>query len=151
MKKNSIITKGSIFLLFVVIASCKSSRMIYSFESQTINDSLNNYFDNKKEYKSPDAQKKWFVLMRYNPAYYEIIVNNYFDMKKENPIRKIAQSTNRYIELSNGIKVPVIFESDILSYEMRSNNVGGFNIGGYYLKIVKENGEYSVKETAILF
>lgn len=150
MEKNSVIIYSVTFLLFIVVTSCKGPRVIYSFESQAINDTLNNYFDDK-EYKSPNAQKKWFVLMRYNPAYYEIIVNNYFYMKRENPIRKIAQSTNRYIELSNGIKVPVIFESDILSYEMRSSNVGGFNIGGYYLKIVKENGEYSIKETAILF
>ncbi|MDF2381368.1 hypothetical protein JMG10_07830 [Nostoc ellipsosporum NOK] len=63
-----------------------------------------------------------------------------------------VKKTNRFINVGNQLHIPVIFDIDFLSDDIKKITRGYVNFGGYYFKVIKsESGEYRVSETGVLF
>ena len=131
--------------------SCQTSnKVIYSFDSPDVTDSIDFFLKKHAAvHQSRYQNVKWVALLRETSGMFELIITEKFGGNKS-PINQILKKTNRFILIDN-LKVPLFFESDILSQEMRKANAGYVNWGGYYFKIVKENFNYKVLETGVLF
>ncbi|HRP37754.1 MAG TPA: hypothetical protein PLS50_08160 [Candidatus Dojkabacteria bacterium] len=126
------------------------TKVIYSFDSSDVTDSIILYLKKQEEvHQSPYQKVKWVALLRETAGVFELIITEKFGGTKS-PINELLKKGNRFILVDN-LKIPLFFESDILSLEMRKANVGSVNWGGYYFKIIKENFKYKVVETGVLF
>ena len=138
-------------IVLILLCSCQASnKIIYSFESPDVTDTVI-LFLKKQEgvHQSSYKNVKWVALLRETTGMFELIITEEFGGKRS-PINQLLKKANRFIIIDN-LKIPLFFESDILSSEMRKANVGTVNWGGYYFKITKENFTYKVIETGVLF
>ena len=142
-------------ILFILslffFCSCLTSRKInYSFESSNVADSIISTLKKYENiYQRPYQQTKWFVLLRQPNERFELIISEKLGDAKS-PINILIKKSNRYL-LVDKLKIPILFESDLISSEMRDAKVGYVNWGGYYFEILKENYYYKVVKTAVLF
>jgi len=145
--------KLAIFLILVSILFCScltSEKINYSFNSRSVDDTVIQFLKNhEKIHQAPYQQTKWFALLRESDGGFELILSERFG-DKEHPNNRLIRKTSRSLLIDN-LRIPVLFESDILSSEMRKEKVGAINWGGYYFKIEKVEYQYKVVQTAILF
>ena len=145
--------KLAIFLILVSIlfCSCLTSKKInYSFNSSSVDDTVIEFLRNREKiHHAPYKQIKWFALVKESDRGFELTLNEQFG-DKTYPFNRLIKKTSRFL-LVGDLKIPILFESDILSSEMRKEKVGYVNWGGYYFKIEKVDYEYKVVQTAILF
>ena len=98
----------------------------------------------------PHEKIKWFALIKENGSGYDVIINEHFG-NRNSPINQLIKKSSRHFLVKRNFQIPVLFESDMLSTDIQKQNIGSINWGGYYFKIEKINGDYSVTETAIFF
>ncbi len=144
--------KACIFFgLILVIPGCSTSRkIIYSFESKNVSDSIVFTLKKNAPLFDKEYQKiKWFALLKQDLNDYSLTLEE----ATSSPLfSKIVKKTNRFIYVNDKLLIPVIFESDMLSFDMRKLlNGGTVNFGGFYFYIKKDNEGYRVVKTGVLF
>lgn len=140
-----------LFSGMIILIGCGTSKKLqYDFESQSLTDSIIGTLKKYQNNHGSDYSKiKWFALARNTSDGFELIINE--NTEKENfPFKVLLKKTNRFIKIDN-LFIPVIFDIDFLSTDFKKIITGTVNFGGYYFEIKKDNGEYRVSETAILF
>ncbi|TXJ24898.1 MAG: hypothetical protein E6Q24_15230 [Chitinophagaceae bacterium] len=140
------------YLILITLLSCGTSKsLLYNFESVNVADSITVNLKKYEKIHGGDYLKvKWFALVRENSGSYELIITENTN-KKDFAFRDIIRKTNRYIKVSDQLRIPVIFDIDFLSEDFKKITRGTVNFGGYYFKISKDNGEYKVVQTGVLF
>lgn len=142
----------STLALALLLMGCSASKtLLYNFDSTSVTDSISM---NLKKYEGNHGGNyltvKWFALVRQDAANYELIITE--NTGGENfPFKEIIRKTNRFIKVSEQLRIPVIFDIDFLSEDFRKITKGTVNFGGYYFKISKEDGAYKVIQTGVLF
>ena len=131
--------------------SCSISKNInYSFKSESVVDSIVQILQRHEINRSESYRKtNWFALMRETDGAFEVIINERFGDDKT-PFNRLIKKTNRFLLVAE-LRIPVLFETDLISSEFQKFPIGYVNWGGYYFKIVKENSEYKVVQTSVLF
>lgn len=141
----------SIMFVVTLFGCGVSKKLQYNFESESVNDSITVTLKKYEKIHGGDYLKvKWFALIREDAGSYELIVNENTE-KKDFPFKDLIRKTNRYIKVGDQLLIPVIFDADFLSEDFKKITRGTVNLGGYYFKVVKEDGQYKVAQTGVLF
>ncbi len=140
------------FSIGVILISCGTSKHLqYNFESRAITDSVTANLKKYQHLHGGDYDKvKWFALVRNTEDGFDVIINENTG-KEDFLFKSLLKKTNRFITFGNNLRIPVIFDIDFLSDDFKKITRGSVNFGGYYFRIVKQDGEYKVAETGVLY
>ena len=143
------------FFIIEGLLGCSNTKHItYSFNSDVVTDSIVALLrDNEPKHGKPIDKLKWFCLIREirDSDGYELIVNEVVD-NNNSPLNIAIKRSNRYLRIGNVLKIPIVFDTDILSINFNALGLRSMNIGGYYFRVVRASkGDYRVEETAVLF
>jgi hypothetical protein len=119
--------------------------------SQPVTDSLLKgveYYE--RMYKKPARDLKLYALVELLDSGVGIYLSEYSNLK-ESGLGKLIGITNRYLQLSASLSVPIIFPADINSLLVRKDKISLIPYAGYYVEVEMKNYQEVVKLVAKLF
>jgi hypothetical protein len=123
MKQAFRITK-IIMICLLLITEAKAQKIEYQFKKDSdVNDSIKYVISIfKKSNKEMDIKKlNLFASIDYCDGFLNLYISNHSG-EKSDAIAKLTKKTNRFILIDDNIRLPLIFETDILSKELFVNN-----------------------------
>jgi hypothetical protein len=122
----------------------------YSFQP-CVNDSLLNgvkHYSNL--YKKSTSELKLYVLLVPEGDGYGLYMQEYSALP-ESGYLDLIKASNRRLKVSKSITLPILFQSDILSNQIKKDKIAALPLTGYYLKITTEKYKQKVTQVSILF
>jgi hypothetical protein len=102
-------------LVLILLLSCQASKkIIYSFDSPDVTDSIVSVLKKQEGiHKSPYQNVTWVALLRETTGSFELIITEKFG-GNGSPLNRLLKKGNRIILVGN-LRIPLFFESDILN------------------------------------
>jgi hypothetical protein len=138
MKRITLIAFVIFFINLIAQLSVSAQKIEYDFGDESyVIDSVKYVIDwYKKSYKESDGIKLGlFAGMDYCDGHINLYISQYLG-KSEDMIRLIKK-TNRFIKVSDNLRLPLIFQTDVLAKDLKEKIIF-IKMNGYYLKIVKD-------------
>lgn len=137
-----------IIILLTGLISCSTHRPImYNFQPQ-INDSLEagiRFWE--KIHNKPIDKIRIVAVITESCGNLEVCLQN-IPYSGKNGINDLISNSNRYLNINNKYKFPVIFQTDELSTFIQKEKIIWLPMGGYYIKLRNENGKQTIIQTS---
>lgn len=137
MKHISIVTIN-LFVLLLVHKPIAAQSIEYSFgKGSDVVDSLKHAIEwYKKAYNQSDITKlELFLGIDYCDGQINLSLSQFSGKGKE--MKSLIKKSDRYLKVSNKVKLPIVFQTDILATEIKEKIIF-INMNGFYIKIEKD-------------
>ena len=151
--------KRNLFIILLIVfstgaSSLKAQKIIYNFgEGSDVLDSLKSAITAQMKWNNVTLAEKLplCIMMGERNGIISMTLGLY-PIKSPNGIMELVKSSDRCIAINGNLKVPIIFETDLLSLQIRKEKIEYIDFGGYFIEASKNSeGNWKVSKTAILF
>lgn len=136
---------------FLVVSVCTGQNKItYNFESEVI-DSLKSgikLYEGLRN-KSSDSLKL-YALVDKKIDVLEIYLLEYSTLP-ESGLLTVIKTTNRQINVTKSISIPVLFVEDIFAEPIKKDQIRNMPLSGYYIRAIEEKSKFKVTQSSFLF
>ncbi len=140
-----------LILSFAILIKCFAQNNItYSFETCVTDSLLNGVKFYGTKYKRPLDKLKLYVLILSEDDGYGIYLQEYSHLPNRG-LLELIKASNRKLFVSNKIGLPVLFQSDILSEQIKKDKISALPLRGYYIRVTNINYDQKVTQVSILF
>ena len=94
----------------------------------------------EKLYNKGHEDLKIYALVETNFNSYGVYLLEY-SAGMPSGVREVIKNTRRKLKIKDDIVLPVLFQTDILSNQIRNDKIAHLPYAGYYIEVILENGK----------